>query len=96
MLAVYIATTNDTNGNPRRGWIVFGERGSVKGFVDEGYLGSAALAEAGWGSIERTAQRINVTPGEFRAWKKTGLKKNRGRKRTSRPRRNKRTSREAR
>ncbi len=98
MIAVYIATKNDTNGNPRRGWIVFNASGGVSGFVDEGYLGTAALAEAGWGTIPRTAQRITVTPGEYRGWKKANLKKNkRGSRRTKRTsRRNKRTSRRAR
>jgi hypothetical protein len=96
MIAVYIATKNDTNGNPRRGWIIFNATGDVAGFVDEGYLGTAALAEAGWGTVPRTAQRITVTPGEYLGWKRANLKKNRGRKRTSRRASRKRTSRRAR
>lgn len=98
MLAVYIATKNTPSGNPQRGWIIFNASGGVAGFVDEEYLGTAALAEAGWGSIPRTAQRIQVMPAEYHGWKKANLKKNkRGSRRAKRTsRRNKRTSRKAR
>lgn len=98
MLAVYIATKNTPSGNPQRGWIIFNADGGIAGFVDEGYLGTAALAEAGWGNVPRSVQRIQVMPAEYRGWKKANLKKNkRGSRRAKRTsRRNKRTSRRAR
>ena len=43
-LAIYIGTTNDTNGNPRRGWYVSRLDGTMPtAFVDEGYHGRDAL-----------------------------------------------------
>ena len=38
-LAIYIGTTNDTNGNPRRGWYVYDLRpdGAPVSWVEEGY-----------------------------------------------------------
>lgn len=97
MIAVYIGTNNDTNGNPRRGWILFGEESGLfidpVGFVDEGYEGIAALRVH---KNVASTPLIHVTPAEYRKWKKRRVIKNRGRKRTSRPRRNKRTSRRAR
>ena len=46
--AVYIGTTNDTNGNPRRGWIVHepGNDGAGVRWVEEGYSGVDALYRA--------------------------------------------------
>lgn len=43
--AVYIGTTNDTNGNPRRGWLVHepGNDGAGVRWVEEGYSGRDAL-----------------------------------------------------
>ena len=100
MLAVYIGTKNDTNGNPRRGWILFDSAGTAHGFVDEGYEGHAALrAHHVKAEINH---RIDVTPGEYRYWKTRQVRPNRS-KRTSRasrasrsPKKNKRTSRRAR
>jgi hypothetical protein len=72
-VAIYLATTNDRNGNPRRGWlIVETTTGASVEFVDEGYLGHAALVKRyGPNTGARLAQtavgRINVTPGEYRA-----------------------------
>ncbi len=43
MLAIKIRATNDRNGNPRRGWLVYTNRGDFRGFVDEGYSGEGAL-----------------------------------------------------
>ena len=51
-VAVRIRADNDSNGNPRRGWLVYktprGEYdgGEYLGFVDEGYKGQSALTRA--------------------------------------------------
>lgn len=81
-LAVYVGTTNDTSGNPRRGWIIFDGDGHHEGFVDEGYEGGGALK--GYPGIRRTHYRIQITPAEYRALNKRRTNKNR--RRTSRRR----------
>lgn len=99
MLSVYIATKNSPSGNPRRGWIVFDDNGVAKSFVDEEYLGSDALKQAGFGMIPFTWDRITVTPAEYLSWKRKYQGKpirNRGRRTKRTSRRNKRTSRRAR
>ena len=66
MLAVHIASENDTNGNPRRGWFIADDHGDYVDFVDEGYMGSGALAEAGYPDIPRTSAKISVKPSVYR------------------------------
>jgi hypothetical protein len=68
LVAIYVATTNNTSGNPRRGWII----GEIEGrncypidFVDEGYYGTGALGRKGYVGIP-TTPRIDITPGEYR------------------------------
>jgi hypothetical protein len=87
--AVYVGTKNDTNGNPRRGWLV--DVGSSTVFVNEGYVGRAALKKACPNAVERFS-RIEITPGEYRSLKKlpgacsggTALDGTRGRRRRRR------------
>lgn len=43
MFAVKIETTNDRNGNPRRGWFVYASPGACLAFVEEGQEGQLAL-----------------------------------------------------
>jgi hypothetical protein len=38
--AVKINATTDGNGNPRRGWIIYGNDGTLIGFKNEGYRGN--------------------------------------------------------
>lgn len=66
---VYIGTTNDGNGNPRRGWIVDYGRESMR-FVEEGYAGRGALRAIGEDVYAASADspRIAVTPGEYASW----------------------------
>jgi hypothetical protein len=66
MLAVHIASENDANGNPRRGWFIADDHGDYVDFVDEGYLGPGALAEAGYPDIVRTSAMISVKPSVYR------------------------------
>jgi hypothetical protein len=64
-LAVYIGTAHDSNGNPRRGWVIYNKQGNVIGFVDEGYAGRGALVNAGLADVHAT-EMLRVTPGQYR------------------------------
>lgn len=66
-VALRLIAPHDSNGNPRRGWAVLDENGSVIRFVEEGYTGPRVLATAGFGEVVRGPE-INVTAMEFRAW----------------------------
>lgn len=68
--AIKIRTDNDTNGNPRRGWLVYTAGGDLQGFADEGYMGTGALERAavklGTEHIE-VLVGLDVPPREYRA-----------------------------
>lgn len=64
-IAVKVNAGHDTNGNPRRGWIILdGKTGNMLDFVDEGYHGDSALKRA-YPEAVRSVQLL-VTPGEYR------------------------------
>jgi hypothetical protein len=65
MLAIYIDAGNNSNGNPRRGWIITNQDGEFTAFVDEGYEGKAALASSGYGNATSTP-RLDVQPSVYR------------------------------
>jgi hypothetical protein len=69
MIAIKIRTKNDTNGNPRRGWIIVDEEGEVVNFIDEGYAGKGALHTYAHKHYIVEGPEIQVGPGEYRAWK---------------------------
>ena len=72
VFALYLCTTNDTSGNPRRGWVVF-RGGSPSAFVHEGYRGIDALSRYVGDSAYSVAgswYAVQVTPSEFRKWVK--------------------------
>jgi hypothetical protein len=68
MLAIYIDAGHDTNGNPRRGWIIADSSGQFVDFVDEGYEGQSALLRD-YHRVPET-QRIVVKPSVYRDLKK--------------------------
>ena len=39
MFTVKICAKNDSNGNPRRGWLCYSPAGKFLGFIDRGYEG---------------------------------------------------------
>lgn len=67
-MLVRIATINDTNGNPRRGWLRTTASGQVLGWIEEGYEGRGAIALYDDGETPT----ISVTPSEYKRFKKWG------------------------
>lgn len=66
--AIKVNTSNDANGNPRRGWDVFGEQGYI-GFVNSGYSGDTerVLRQKLNGTEVRVISEYNVTPAQYNA-----------------------------
>ena len=65
-MLIYIATTNDTNGNPRRGWIRTNcSTGKALEWVEEGYEGHGAIRAYDDGET----MKITVAPAEFKRLK---------------------------
>ena len=71
MYAIYINANNDTNGNPRRGWLIHESNGAFVGFVDEGYVGRSALRSIA-GIVEMHGV-VPVTPGFYRSMRKASI-----------------------
>ena len=65
-MIIYIATKNDTNGNPRRGWIRIDSEGKALEWIEEGYEGRGAIA----GYNEAVTMKITVAPAEFKRLKR--------------------------
>lgn len=77
-VAIRVNAGNDTNGNPRRGWVIYEASGShlkAIDFVNEGYSGTEALAQSGYSGIAASSEPIVVSPGLFREWKKSAKHK---------------------
>ncbi|HVO22489.1 MAG TPA: hypothetical protein VMW56_02555 [Candidatus Margulisiibacteriota bacterium] len=68
LIAVYVNAGNDKNGNPRRGWAIFGD--SSRKFVDEGYDGPDALSRVYGDNIDDTYPALTVTPGQYQDLKR--------------------------
>lgn len=73
MIAVKVCAKNDTNGNPRRGWLIINAVGNTIDFVDEGYRGNGALNFAGYRGIVE-GPSLDVTPAAYREFKRAGGK----------------------
>jgi len=70
-MLVRVQAKNDSNGNPRRGWIQFSSDGSFLQFIDEGYQGRGAIAEfVKWGEADTIA--ITIEASEYKRFKKLG------------------------
>lgn len=65
-MLIYIGTTNDTNGNPRRGWIHTDNDGQALGWIEEGYEGRGAIA----GYNDGETMKITVQPAEYKRLKR--------------------------
>jgi len=67
-MLIRIRTKNDTNGNPRRGWLRTTSAGQVLGWIDEGYEGEGAIR--GYDDGESVA--IYVAPAEYKRLRRMG------------------------
>ena len=69
----HVRTTNDTNGNPRRMFMIYtlprdgGYLNRKTAWIDEGYGG-----RPDWLKHERSLEPLGVSPSEFRRLKKRG------------------------
>lgn len=66
LYAQKISTTNDSNGNPRRGWWLSDENGTLIGFVDYGHHGSfqREIADLSESAVELVP--CSVTPADYK------------------------------
>ena len=68
-MLIKVNAENDTNGNPRRGWIHLSGEGRFLGFYPEGYDdGGEILREIRKGEAEAYPS-INITPKEYKRLK---------------------------
>lgn len=67
-MLIKINTDNDTNGNPRRGWLRTTAAGQVLGWIEEGYLGRGAID----GYDDGESPTIYVKPREYKRLSKWG------------------------
>ncbi len=73
-LAIKVNAGHDTNGNPRRGWVITGcHKGAMEDFVDEGYHGTSILRREHPRAVE--GPELRVTPGEYRDLKRFAREK---------------------
>lgn len=61
----HLCCTNDTNGNPRRIWATYNDRGHIVDVKDEGYEGRPASLRD---DIAHELPSIEITPSEYRDW----------------------------
>ena len=54
----HLSTTNDTNGNPRRLWMIYNVNGNVIRVIDEGYSGRPDTQA-------RELMPVNISPKEY-------------------------------
>lgn len=71
-VVIRLAAPNDSNGNPRRVFVIMDESSDVLGAVDEGYAGSHALVEAIGGALGQRLRSSNyptfaTTGAEYRS-----------------------------
>jgi hypothetical protein len=71
-MLIYIGTLNDTNGNPRRGWIQLDATGAPVAWIEEGYEGHAAIRHLNMPE----SMKITVAPAEFKRLKNLANKGN--------------------
>lgn len=72
-LAIKVNAGHDSNGNPRRGWMITScSKGETLDFVDEGYHGSSILRREYPRAV--VGPEFQVTPGQYRDLKRTAEK----------------------
>lgn len=73
MIYLHLATKHDTNGNPRRLFLVLDEDGNPVDAIDEGYAGSRQVYEKYPNIMD--GPRIEVTISEYKDWLKWAMNK---------------------
>lgn len=68
----HLRTTNDTNGNPRRAWVVYGANGAIVRINDEGYNGRAAVRGLEVAGIPEL-DPVEVTPKTYNALRRHAM-----------------------
>ena len=66
MVCIKLNAGHDSNGNPRRVYVVFDSEGYIVRAVDEGYRGRAALREVPGCEGECEPVEFETTPREYR------------------------------
>jgi hypothetical protein len=66
-IAIHINAGNDTNGNPRRGWIIVDSQGTAIDFIDEGYSGPGALKVSAYSGAALSDFTIDVSPSFYKS-----------------------------
>lgn len=61
----HLCCSNDTNGNPRRIWATYDERGHIIDVKDEGYEGRP---ESLRNDLATELPSVEITPSEYREW----------------------------
>ena len=62
--AVGVDAGHDSNGNPRRGWLIYSPEGEWLGVLDEGYEGCSILRRR-FPDVVELANRIPVRPSFY-------------------------------
>lgn len=65
LLAIHLCAPNDTNGNPRRVYVLHDRAGSIVAAIDEGYSGHHAVKEAGYPNAVM-GPAYDTIPSEYR------------------------------
>lgn len=75
MQVIHLCTSNDSCGNPRRAYAIFNDSGLIEDFFEEGFAGSHCLPEFLRDRASLTPS-IQVTPTEWRKWRKAAKEHN--------------------
>lgn len=70
VIALHMVTTNDTNGNPRRAFVLLKPDGDIAAVVDEGYQGRGALDPFAKEYHIVEGPRFEITPAAYRDLRK--------------------------
>jgi hypothetical protein len=66
-IAIHINAGNDTNGNPRRGFIIVDSQGTAIDFIDEGYAGTGSLQTSAYSGATPSNFTIDVSPAFYKS-----------------------------
>ena len=66
MIYLHLSTKHDTNGNPRRLFLILNEKGDPINAIDEGYAGNSQVRKEHPDAV--AGPRIEVTISEYRGW----------------------------